>query len=247
VDRLAINALMGLPDVGVFGVAARIAQVVGLLMVAFQLALTPLIYQRYRDERTAAELAQIFRYFVGLALFAWVGLSLFAFVIVAILATDVYAHAATLIPLLVPATLLANMYVFAPGLALAHRTGMIALLNIGAAILNTVLNLLLIPILGTVGAALATLVSAGCLFLGYLIPSQRLFPAPHDWRSLFVGTAVALAAVAVGQALLPAGPLGFALRVGVLALVGAGLVGAGLIHPSELAAGWRSLRAPHPT
>ena len=157
IDRVAIRTLMTIADVGLFGIGYRIASITGLLMVGFQVALTPLIYANYRDPRMPDELATIFRAFVGFAVLIILGLGpLFAREILVIVATPTFYPAAAVVPLLAPALLLSSMYVFAPGLAIAKRTGPIAAIHISSALLNTALNLTLIPLLGISGAALAT-------------------------------------------------------------------------------------------
>ena len=85
-----------------------------------------------------------------------------------------------------------------PGLSIAKRTGMIALINITGAILNTLLNLLLIPYFGIEGAALATLMPTSTVFCLFLYFSQKTYPVPHAWRQLSLSVLVTVALVALG-------------------------------------------------
>lgn len=198
IDRITINALMSIGDVGIFGVGYRIASIVSLLMFGFQISLMPLVYQHYRDPATPRNLSRIFRYFVAGALLMVIGLSLFARELLVLLTTPAYYGAWMVVPLLVPATVLSGMAMFAPGLSIAKRTGMIALINIVGAILNTLLNLLLIPYLGIEGAALATLITTATVFGLSLYFSQKTYPVPHAWRQLSLGILVTVILVALG-------------------------------------------------
>jgi O-antigen/teichoic acid export membrane protein len=198
IDRLAINALMSIGDVGLFGVGYRVASIITLLMAGFQGALLPLVYHRYQDASTPAELARIFRYFTAAALLLTAGLSMFAREALAVLSTPDYYAAWAVIPLLVPAAILSNMVIFAPGLGIAKKTGLIAAINIAGATINTLLNLALIPLLGIQGAALATFISAAIIFIVYLRYSQRLYPVPHRWPQLGLAALLTIAAVFVG-------------------------------------------------
>jgi O-antigen/teichoic acid export membrane protein len=99
-------------------------------------------------------------------------------------ATPEYYASALVVPLLVPAILLSGMYIFGPGLGIAKKTGVIALINIIGAVLNTSLNFTLIPLLGIRGAALATLLSSITVFAAYIIYSQNLYFIPHTWLRL---------------------------------------------------------------
>lgn len=243
IDRLLINSLLRLDDVGIYGVAYRIGTSVGLLMAGIQLALTPHIYAKYKDSETSRDLARIFRVFCALALIGVLALFLFGTYLVEILATSRYLAAAPLVPVIGAAILLSGMYLFAPGLALAKRTATTAALNIAGAILNVLLCLLLIPAWGILGAAAATLSASALLFAANMWISQRLYPVPHDWVRLAVGVAVCLVSAFVGALLTPMDTAGLTWRLLVIVAAGAALVRLRLIEPEELKSAVRALRA----
>jgi len=207
IDRVAIKELMTVADVGVFGIGYRVASVVSLLVIGVQLAVTPLIFSRYRDPEAPAALAQIFRAFVGMSLIVAVAMSIFALEILTVVTTPEFYAGAVVVPLLAPALLLSAMYVFAPGLGIAKRSGIQALIMIAGAVLNTVLNFLFIPVWGIVGAAAATLASAGAVLAVYMIVSQRLYHVPHAWGAMAVaavgGVLACVAGLALGTRSLP--------------------------------------------
>ena len=66
-----------------------------------------------------------------------------------------------------------------------------------AALIAILLNLLLIPPFGIIGAATATLSAYVAMFAGMTWKAQRVFPVPYQWRrvALAAGTAVALTVV----------------------------------------------------
>ncbi len=198
---------MTLGDVGLFGVGYRIASAVGLLMFGFQASLTVLVYHNYRKATTPPELARIFRYFLALALPVVMGLAMFSLDILRIFTTPTYYAAWQVIPLLAPAILLSNMYIFAPGTAIAKRTKSIAAINIVTALCNIALNFALIPLLGISGATLATLTSMTLCFSLYMILSQKLYFVPHEWGRIFVSAAAVLFLTLLGIALGPGSDL----------------------------------------
>lgn len=199
VDRIVIRELMSLAAVGLYGVAFRFASATSLLVVVLQSALTPLIYNRWREEGTPAEIARILRLVAAVLVPAVVLLGVFGPELVALVATPEYLPAAPVIPVLASSVVLSQFWVFAPGLGLAKRTGTIAGLNVAGAVANTVLNLLLVPRLGLMGAALATLAGAAFTAAGYLLLGSRHYRVPHAWPRL-------LAAAGVGAAVLGAAP-----------------------------------------
>jgi O-antigen/teichoic acid export membrane protein len=247
IDRIAIQQLMTLADVGVYGIGFRIVSVSTLVMFAFQSALTPLVFRQHAEPGTPGEIARIFRLFTAAALAFCFALALFAREILAVFTTPAYFEAARVIPLLAPAGLIAGMYVFSPGLALAKRTTTIAAMNLGAAALNTALNFALIPIMGIVGAATATLVSATALFAAYVVLGERHYPLPVRWRGILVAVAATVALYLVGSLLPAPSLLGTALK-GVLLVAALGVfAGVGLVERGEVERAVVALMARWPT
>jgi O-antigen/teichoic acid export membrane protein len=194
-DRIALKELMGLSEVGIYAVGQKISLVVTLALVGFRSALTPLIYAHHARDSTPGDLAKIFRVFCVAALAMTLCLSVFAREIVGLISSEAFYGAASVVPLQIFSVLLANMYIFAPGLELSRKTGSISAINIAVAVLNLVLNYLLIPVFGILGAALSALLAFGAGFVVYMYASQRLYPVPHDWP----GVVKLLAIVLVGM------------------------------------------------
>lgn len=207
IDRIAIRALMTVGDVGVYGVAARFASIAALVVSVLQTALLPLIYNHHAEERTPGEIARILRVVVLVLAPAVTALGVFAPEIVGMITTPRYLAAAPVIPLLAAGVVLAQFWTFAPGLGLGKRTRTIAALNIGAAALNTVLNFVLIPRMGIMGAALATLVSAAGAAVAYQVLGGRIYPVPHRWPRLLAVAGVAAAGLALARAWWGAAPV----------------------------------------
>lgn len=204
IDRVMINHYLSLTEVGLYGFGFRLSSIVGLIMVGFQSALTPLIYNHYAEEQTPRQIAFIFRYFVVSALLVFMGLSLFAPEIISAFFPPSYYPAKDLIIFMVPAILLSNMYIFAPGIDIFKKTHLILFINLGGAGINAGLNWLMIPRFGIVGAAAATLF--GCLFafLAYMSLSQRFYRVPHSWKKLGLAvTGTVLLACVVASVELP--------------------------------------------
>jgi O-antigen/teichoic acid export membrane protein len=239
IDRLLINSLLTLEDVGIYGVGYRLSVAAALLMVGFQLAFTPLIYARFRDPSTPAELARIFRLFCSAALAGVLGLSLFADHLVQALATERYFRAAPLLPILGAAVLLSGMYLFAPGLAIAKRTRVTALINIAGAILNTILCVLLIPAFGILGAGLSTLIASAMLFAGNMVLSQQNYPVPHNWLRIGAGLGVCMGIGALGLVTQLPGVGGLLLRLVLVVVASGALIWLRLVEPSEVRAAAR--------
>jgi O-antigen/teichoic acid export membrane protein len=184
VNRVAINNLLSLADVGIYGVAYRISSLIEFIMMGFRTALTPLIYENYQKPETPGEIARIFQYFVAFALLIVMFLGLFSKELVILLAQPSYYEAATIITILAPAYVLGQMNIFAPGWAITKKTMGFALINILGAILSIILNYSFIPIIGLSGAAWAILITNGLTFTAFMKLSQKYYYVPHKWKNL---------------------------------------------------------------
>lgn len=230
IDRILLGILMDLENVAWFSIGHRLASSVGLVMTAVQLALTPLIYAAYRRSEAPGEISRAYEGVVGLLLVLWLGVALFAPELVTLFATSAYDAAASVVPILTPAIILSGMVVFAPGLWIERRTGLVAMISLGGAALNVVLNLILIGPFGIVGAASATLVSAGVVFGITMTASQRAFPIPYPFMRSVLGVAIVVAAIAVATW---SGPSSVPIlaRIAIGAVAGTGLVAVGVLRP----------------
>jgi O-antigen/teichoic acid export membrane protein len=222
-DRFVISRMLGNAEVGIYGVGYRLASVVGLSLVAFQMALVPLIYSRYQRSTTPLELAALYRGFVVLAATAWLAVSLFAPELIGILATDAYRSSSSVVPFLAAALLITGMASFAPGLWIAGRTGTIAVLSIGTALLAVLLNIALVPMMGIQGAAIAAVTASVCGFAAAMVMSQRHYPVPYSWPFAVLAASLATSALLLGRLIPVEGLASMILRsiilIGVLGLL----------------------------
>ena len=239
--RWVLGALGTLDDVGLFGVAARLGGAVTLVLIGVQTAITPLVYAHHRERGTPAALARLAEGFWCLALLACGAMALFARELLALLAGPAYAGAAPLLAWLAVAALLGQMYVFAPGIPIAQRTGWQLAITLAAASAGVLLSLLLVPLAGARGAALASVGSALLFLGGWVVAGQRLYPLPLRWRALGACTLAALPLGAAGPAFDAAfaGLLAGALKLALLGGVAAICVASGLLRPRA----WRLAEA----
>lgn len=236
-NRIALTALTDLEQVGIFGMAVRLASITSILVAALQMAVTPLVYQHYRDPLTPASLAKLFRWTVAALMVVCLALHLLAETAVQVIAPGAYAPAAQLIPLLAPAMLLQQLYVFTPGMAIAKKTWMQLIVTSTSAVVSLAANLLLVPLYGALGAALATLCAAIVFFGAWAALSQRLYPLPYDVGPL-VGGVMLYITLTAGAFWVDASSLGdnwlWAAKASILLVLASGLVTLGLIRTGEI-------------
>lgn len=197
--RIVLNAFSTLEDVGLYTLATQIAGIAALGIVGVQGALTPLVMASHQKPETPAQLARLFEGFFASAVVVCLLLGLFAPELVWIIGYPGYERAGPLVLLLAPGLLLTQMYVFAPGFAVAHRSATQMWVSVASAIIAVGANLALVSTLGLAGAALATLL-AGIAFLAlWFVFSQPLYPIPVRWGAIAAASAVGIVAGAIGS------------------------------------------------
>jgi O-antigen/teichoic acid export membrane protein len=242
VDRMMINHLLSIEDVGLYGIGHRLASIAGLVMVGFQGALTPLVYAHYQNPDTPRQLERIFRLFLSFALLVFLALTLFAVDILVLMTTPAFYGGAVVVIFLVPAILLGNMYIFSPGITIAKKMHLIVWINVGGGLFNVSLNYLLIPRMGIMGAGMATMLSYLVIFSAYTVIGQRFYSIPHNWLKISVAVALAgTLAVAVPQ-LSQTDAVRWGLNLAVLFIFVPTLVAIGLIRRDELSAAWQHVQ-----
>lgn len=220
VSRWSLNGFATTHDVGIYGMAARIASVVTLITAAIQNTATPLIYERYKEESTPKELASIFTLVAGLSLTVCLTLHLFGSDLVHLIATPAYESSGALVGILALALIVNQLYAFTPGIAIAKRTGQQFWVTLFAAVVGVLANFILVPTWGALGAAVATLVSASVFCVTWAVVSHRHYPIPFEYKALsrlLLLFSIAFAAPLVVSHVLPLTVLnGHATKVAIL-------------------------------
>lgn len=195
-DRIMISHLVNLDELGVYSVGARLATAVTIVSYGVRSALTPLIYKHHEEQDTPQNIAKIFNLYILLSILVFSIMGLFAKEIILLTTSGgAYFNADNVILILVPGVIVASLYLFTPGLALAKKTTMILYANFAGATANIILNAALIPVFGIEGAALATSLSFLSVFLLQYMWSQREYRIRFSWSYVLVGFLVAFAGV----------------------------------------------------
>lgn len=159
-DRLFIKDLNNsLGDVGIYDMGFKFSAIVSIIIFAFQSALAPIIYEKYKDKETPAELGRIMRLFIGVGSLGILTLSAFSYETLYVFTQEQYFGASVLMPLFYLSVFITGLGLFSGGIHIQKKTHLIPIIVITAGLINVGLNFWLIPILDLFGAALATLIS----------------------------------------------------------------------------------------
>lgn len=235
VDRLIIVRSLGLAEAGLYSLGVKFAQAVNVLVRGFQLAWPPLAYSIRDDGEARRTYATVVTLFVAGCAFVVAGMWLFSRWIVRALAAPKFFDSYEVIGLIAAAVTLYALYlVLVVILGRTGRTEFNLPAAIGALVVNVVLNLLLVPQMGIVGAALA-LVASYLVVLGLMyVFTQRLFPVPYEWGRLLRVVLAVAAIVGLAELLVPTeGIDGLLLRAALLAAYPLALWATGFFSEEE--------------
>ena len=214
IDRILIVRLAGLAEAGLYALAIKFAQAINVLARGFQLAFPPLAYSISDDDEARRAYSLIVTWFAAVCAFVVAGLWLLARWIVDLLAAPEYFESYKAIGLLATGVSLYALYlVLVVILGRTGRTEFSLPATVAGTVVNVVLNLILIPSHGFVGAAVALVASYLVVLVLMYALTQRLFPVPYEWGRLALLIGVTVAVVVGGELLLPThGLAGLALR-----------------------------------
>ncbi len=188
-DRYVIAGLLGEAPVGLYGAAYNLCQYIqAVVIVSVSQAIMP-IYMQMWDQQGAAEtsafISQSLRTYVLFGAPVIAGLAAVGPALLPSLASDKYASAAAILPWVIAGMVVdGGTSMVGAGLFIHRKTLRIMAIVLGCAILNIVLNLILVPRLGILGAAVATLISYLASTSAMTIAGRRLVPVAIPWATI---------------------------------------------------------------
>ncbi len=249
-DRYLMQWLTDAEAVAVYGWASRLGGALNMLFVqSFQMAFLVIGLKSLTEGGVSGRgrlHQRVFRHYSAVTGFAALGLSLVTYDATRWLSSDASYLGADVLVLPISLGFLAYglWFIAVNALYALERTRLISLIVFAAALGNALLNLVLIPPLGGLGAALATLVSFAALAVVTARWAGRYTPIAYPWRAPVLVTVLvtglwALAQPSLGWGVLPR--LGW--RLGLLALYPPLVIATGVYSWEEIRLLWAAARA----
>jgi O-antigen/teichoic acid export membrane protein len=199
-NRFFLVTYASMEEVGLLSVVNRISSILLLFLSAFSAAWGPYAYNLSTDRELArVTYGKIFTLFMLTTLSASLGLSLFSRELILLLATAVYEKGYSLVFLYSFSSVLwVGMYILGMGTGLAKKNYHYTISVIAGALLNTLLNYLLIPKYGVAGAAYATLAGNLLATIYMFFAGQHYFKVTYDLKKVFAITIIIVVAAVFG-------------------------------------------------
>ena len=235
--RILVAEQIGLAQAAHFGLALRLAGILGLATTALQMATTPAIYARHDHADLPVWLASGARLVLFTGLSLWIAVAELSSLAVRLIGGMEFSPSAPLVPILCATLLVSCLGTFFPGLELMLRTRTAALIAVGSGAFSLGALVLLLPMGGLLAAATAPLVACILQLVLTIRASQQILPAPHHWGRLLAACVIAGSAVSF-VFIAPKSPTVLIMRLALDAVLILFL--AWLLKAGEALANWRA-------
>lgn len=168
IDRLLINKLLSTSLVGIYSIGNNFGTIVFIVAQGINQAFVPWFNEKVKSNNVS-DLAITSKFLVLIYCITALGLSFFGKEVIMFITPESYHASWVVIPFIAFAFVFHGVYYFYAGVLFYDIKGrgnrLIPFSTVGAALMNIILNMLLIPKYGIIGAGLATLVSKFSLSL----------------------------------------------------------------------------------
>jgi O-antigen/teichoic acid export membrane protein len=187
-DRYVIGYFLDARQVGIYSAAYGLGSIIYLFYAPLNSVLLPAITNQYENNKIE-EVKTIVRYtlkfFLALSVPATFGLLVLSKSLLNVTTTDEFTSAHTIVPLVAFGTIFFSVsYIFADLLLLFKKTKLISAIFSGSALLNLVLNIILVNWIGIFGAAISTMITFIIHSIVLGIFSNKLIPFDIDLKFL---------------------------------------------------------------
>lgn len=191
IDRPLVEKLTNYETLGIYSASYKLGTLMMLVVMMFQFAWQPFFLTNAKEKNAKDIFAKVFTLFLLFTSLLWVIISLFIDDVVKIkifgfsLYQQRYHEGLIIVPIVLLGYLFNGIYYnFQAGIYIEEKTKYFPIVTGIGAVINIVVNLLLIPVMGIMGAALATLAAyiamAGSLFFF----SQKYYPVKYEFKKI---------------------------------------------------------------
>jgi O-antigen/teichoic acid export membrane protein len=192
-DRYMLQWFKGLEDVGLYSAGHKLGIFMMLIVMAFRFAWQPFFLQKHDDPTAPRLFSKIMTWFVFLMTIVFLLVSFFIKEIVAFeifgrhIIAQAYWAGVAVVPLILAAYLFNGIYInFHPSIFYTGKTWVISIIVGIAALINIVLNLILIPKIGMIGAGVSSLSAYVFMAVCTFMIVRKWISVPYEWINLSI-------------------------------------------------------------
>ncbi|MCF6269639.1 MAG: polysaccharide biosynthesis C-terminal domain-containing protein [Melioribacteraceae bacterium] len=191
IDVPIVLKLTDTATLGIYRMNYKLGIFMMLFVQMFNFAWQPFFLENAKDKNAKELFAKVFTLFLIISAVSWAFLSLFVEDIVQIeiagrtLLGREFLEGLSIVPIILLAYLFNGLYMnFTAGIYIEEKTKYFPLVTIAGAAVNVAVNFSLIPILGIMGAAWATLASYVVMAGGLFIVSQKFYKIDYEYSKI---------------------------------------------------------------
>lgn len=189
----------GLRQLGIYGACFKVAMVMMMFTQAFRFAYEPFVFAQHKDRKSKEAYADAMKYYVIFSLLICIGMIFFIDLLKILIAPD-YWEGLQIVPIILASYLFQGIYFnLSLWYKLTDRTQWGAYLSLIGLLIIVALNVALVPQIGYMGAAWASLACYAVIMLISYFLGQHYFPINYPLKSMAIYSVVAIALLAVGS------------------------------------------------
>ena len=183
-DKILIGQLIDKSTMGIYAACYKLAIFMNLYIMAFRLGAEPFFFN-HADKRDAKiTYAKILNYFVIVGAFVFVGIVVFIDILKELfIKNSDYWEAIVIVPIVLLANLFLGVYHnLSIWYKLTDKTKYAMFFSLIGAFITIVINVFLIPIIGFIASAWATLFAYGSMMILSYFIGKKHYPVPYDLK-----------------------------------------------------------------
>ena len=199
IDRILLKFLLPFDNetnqsmIGIYGACYKLSLLMTLFIQAYRYAAEPFFFAQSNQKSAKTTYAATLKYFVITGLLIFLGVMLFLDILKYFIGPE-FHEGLVVVPILLMANLFLGIYyTLSIWYKITDKTGLGAYIAIGGAIITIVLNIILIPEIGYVGSAWATLVCYLSMSIASYAFGQYYYKVYYNLKRISVYIIVALA------------------------------------------------------
>jgi len=180
-------------QLGVYGANYKLAMIISLFTQAFRYGAEPFFFRQKKSENALQLYADVAKFFAIVGAVGFLVVMLYIDIFKYFIRTEAYWEGLEVVPILLLANLFLGLYYnLSVWYKIIDQTRWGAYISLGGAVITIVLNLLLMPQFGYVGAAWTTLICYFTMVVVNYFVGQTYYPVPYDLGriGLYVGLAI---------------------------------------------------------
>jgi O-antigen/teichoic acid export membrane protein len=184
-DRILLKHLLPpesdpMAQLGIYGACYKISILMTLFIQTYKYAAEPFFFEQMKNQDAKLLYARIMNYFVAICAFIFLAIMLFIDIVILLIGEE-FRSGAPVIPILLMANLfLGIFYNLSVWFKITGKTLYGAMISVFGMVITLVLNFLLIPKIGYMGAAWATFFCYASMMVASYLVGRRYYPVPYN-------------------------------------------------------------------